>query len=343
MSPPRSHRLALTLALALATMLAIASASAQPNPPPVEPPTDAPGPPPPDAPTAADKAIAAEKYQKGADLAKQGHWKEAYPLFLEAWQHLQHWQIALSLGRVEIEIDRFHAAEEHLSFALESTDLPSTDRPEVTRLIALAREKQGALRVLATAQGQAHVMLDERRIGVTPFSGTISADPGDHRLELRLGNARQARLVHIESGQTAGIDIDLRLPKIAPMAPPPAPQTVAAVEPGPAAPAAPLRLAIIGTGASLTVTALAIGAGLAVVSADRAAELDEKGFTAATRALADERLAFWNGAVWSFFAAGMLAVGTGAAVLLWPSPPGSNTATLQLRWTGLGAQAAIHW
>src|SRR5262245_33523325 len=82
----------------------------------------------PGAPSAEDKAIATEKYNQGAALALKGRWQEAYPLLTEAWSHVKHWQIAASLGNIEVELGRYHAAEEHLSFAQGAADLPAQDR-----------------------------------------------------------------------------------------------------------------------------------------------------------------------------------------------------------------------
>lgn len=355
-------RLRVALALPLTLALVGRSALAQPAPPapsaaqpaaarsvtgsPAAPVTPTAAVSAPAAPPAPSKAIAAQKYEEGAKLARQGRWQAAYPLFLEAWDNLQHWQIALNLGRAEIEVSRFHAAEGHLAFALAASELPVTDRPEVIRLIELARGKQGKIRLLATAQTAARVLIDDQRIGVTPFSGTLSADPGDHRVEIRFGATRKARVVTVVTGETVDVDIDLRIQELdIPLPPKVSPTAPALVPDAPAGgtSSGSSKMALIGTGAGLTVVALSLGFGLTVASGDRGAELTAKGRFAENQSLENARVELMNGAIWSYIAAGVLGGGTLATLLLWPAPRNEAAAGLRLQWTGLGARAEMRW
>lgn len=310
-------------ALPLLVVLLAQSAAAQPAPPPDG-----------GAPSAstADKAAAARAYAGGAKLAKQGRWKDAYPLFLEAWDHLHHWQIALGLGRVEIELARFHAAEQHLSFALASPELPSVDRPEVTRLIARARASQGKVRITAASATAAEVWIDDERAGDTPFSGTLSADPGEHRVELRSGAEITSRLVTVTAGETSPVDIELV-----------APAARGAEGPVDSPSSSSPRVPLLGAGLGLTASALALGVGLTVAAADRAAELEAKGRFAENQSIENDRALLLNGAIWSFIAAGVAGGGTLATWLLWPAEPGKPATGLRFQWTGPGARAEVRW
>ena len=334
-------RCAMVLSLAASLLLGLVPriAPAQPSPAassstsPAPPPASSGAAPAPGVVSAQDKAFAAAKYEAAADFARKGDWRAAHPLFLEAWGRFKHWQIALNLGRTEIEIGKFHAAEGHLSFALTSAELPAADRPEVARLIAIAKAKQGAVRLIATAPSEARVWLDDRRIGVTPFSGVVSADPGDHRIEIRLGSARKARLVTVATGQTRDVDIDLRVADLLEAAtkttaPDEAPS--AAETSPPAVSPSPLKIGVLIAGGGLAVTAYAIGVGTSVACNDLAR-------------IREERISLCTGAVSSLLVGALLTGGALAAFFAWPDNRAQKKADLRLHWTGLGARAELRW
>lgn len=175
----------------------------------------------PGASPADEKAIATEEYNAGSSLASRGRWQEAYPLFLRAWGRVKHWQIAASLAKVELELGKYHAAEKHLSFALGAEDLSAVDIGNFTKLLERARAKQGTLRIQATAQAPARVFVDDELLGTTPFTGTTSADPGEHRVEVRFGGKRASQTVTVATAATQEVSLDLRVPELDKPIPPP--------------------------------------------------------------------------------------------------------------------------
>lgn len=163
------------------------------------------------APTEEEKAIARQDHTKGSALAKENRWQEAYPFLLKAWERVKHWQTAASLGTVEVELGKYRAAEQHLSFARGAADLPAEERPRIDELLERAHIKLGTIRLKATSQGAAQVFMDDELLGVTPFTGPISADPGTHRLEVRSGEKRDGRTVTVTTATTQEVSLDLRV------------------------------------------------------------------------------------------------------------------------------------
>ena len=223
-----------------------------------------------------DKAIAVAAYKAGAELAKKRQWQASYPLFLEAWKRLKHWQIALNLGMVEVEIGKFHAAGQHLSFALGAPDLPAPDRERISGLIVKAREEQGTISISASAEVAARVWVDDELVGTTPFGATMSADPGEHRVEVRLGGQRVGETVLVKKGETRSVALKLPTPPIdsaAPSGPAVSTSGVASGNPESApsvgeGPNMPALVALVG----LTVVGATIGTGLWVAADGKGAE-----------------------------------------------------------------------
>jgi hypothetical protein len=285
--------------------------------------------------TQAAKAIAADRYTKGAELAKQKKWQEAYPALLEAWKHLEHWQIAVALGRVEIEIGKFKAASQHLSFALAAKDLPAVDRPAAEKLLATAGKSLGILRIEATAEAPAELWVDDEKVGSTPFSGTTPADPGEHRVEVRHGDKSESRTVVVRTAVTEEVRIELRLPEL--KAPPPG-----RPPPLPTAPV-PTRTVVLAAGMGLAAVALGAGIGTATASIGKSTELQEKGRVRQNQALENQRATLANVSAWSFIGAGLLAGGAVAAVFLLPDADKKKAARVEVEWLGTGARAGVAW
>ena len=198
------------------------------------------------------KKVALQKYTEGAKLAREERWEEAYPLFVEAWGQLQHWQIAMSLGSVEIELGKFRAAERHFSYAevaaKTAEDFPEVQRPLLARLLARSRAELGKIWFKVTADRDAEVWLDGERLGAAPFSELVAVDPGAHRVEVRGGDRREGRSVVVVKGGVRDLVVHLG-----------APQTAGSeVEVVPPGPSWPLVIAL----GSTAVVGVAVGAGL---------------------------------------------------------------------------------
>lgn len=292
-----------------------------------------------------DEQLALEQYKKGADLALKKKWSDAYPLFLDAWKHFKHWQIALGLGGVELELGKYRAAAEHLGYARGAADIQEPYRSEAVKRLAQAQEKLGAVRVTATAPGSAQVWLDGELLGSTPFSGSTPADPGQHRIEVRLGEKREGRDITVAQGATVEVKLDLQVPEAEP---PPRPPESAFPKVPVVAGLAGLSAAGVGLGVALSVAAAGAGSDATQKLADLPALAPGKCSTtpcvAVHRALAAQA-SFETGAIVAFSVAGLAALGALSVVflpsILQPKKPAAVVPILGPGVAGLSAQGSF--
>lgn len=141
---------------------------------------------------------------------KQGRWQDAYPLLVEAWKNKRHWQIALNLGRTELEVGKYRSAVEHLTFVEVSAEASADAQREAVNLKLQAKAKLGHLRIDASPPG-ARVFVDGQIVDRVPVAAPVAVDPGAHDVELRIGGQRKAQRVHVESGKVADVTLLLRL------------------------------------------------------------------------------------------------------------------------------------
>jgi hypothetical protein len=253
-------------------------------------------------------AQARELYVEGSKAAQAGHLERARIFYTSAWRAQRHWQIAGTLGHVELSLGRYRDAAEHLAFFLRETrDLPSVDPRDRAALAAeleRAKAKIGVVTAVVHPAG-AEVVVDGASLGKAPLVDPVFVDPGRHVIEARLpGYPAVVDARDVVPGTSAKIALTLtpiaatvgqRLPpppavpppdaapQAAPLTaappqaapPPPAPPPQAATPPAAAPPAAPPRRIstskAIFIGGAVTTGALAIiGTGLAVGASAKA-------------------------------------------------------------------------
>lgn len=61
---------------------------------------------------------ARRRYQEGNAAMKLHQWQRAYEAYLAAWRQRPHWQIAGSLGEVELELGKYRDSADHLALFL---------------------------------------------------------------------------------------------------------------------------------------------------------------------------------------------------------------------------------
>ncbi|MBK8253069.1 MAG: hypothetical protein IPK82_10410 [Polyangiaceae bacterium] len=206
MNSPLFYRLLAASTLTLLTLFLPSTAAAQPTP--SASPSVAPSAP------SADTTRGMASYAKGAELATQQKWAEAYPHLKDAWDHLQHWRIALALGKVELELGKYYDAEKHLTFARGHIDLPESLQPKADKMLAEAKKHLFSLEIVATSPIRARLLVDGEAIGWTPYSNTIHHQAGEHRVELRIGRVRKAVSTVIKQGQKTSVKLTLTVNEV---------------------------------------------------------------------------------------------------------------------------------
>jgi hypothetical protein len=279
------------------------------------------------APTAGDKAdpaaTARSRFNEGVAFAKREQWPRAYSAFLEAWKLKEHPQIALNLGRAEMELGKHRDAFAHLRYVLDHGEPGSPDMKLAREWLTEVEKKVGRLAITVDAAG-AEVLVDGVSQGTSPLAGAVIVDPGKHEIEIRRPSGSETRIVEVAGGGTAEVKLEAakKSPDDTGQPPPPTP-TVVVVE----SPRA-WRTPVLITGGVLSAAGLALGGAFLGISLDRgaaltAAALDKNGRDAMLQAANDEALAR-NGMLWSFVGAGVALAGTAAVFFLVKPSPGPS-------------------
>jgi hypothetical protein len=181
---------------ALAAALAVApSALAQPAPP-----------------AGAESSVDADElYRQGIQAFKDGKLPEAYDLLSRAWHEKQSVDIAANLGVVEAKLEKWTAAAEHLSYALQLYPVGGDQdaRAVLEQRYREARRKVGAVRVSCDGQG-ADVSLDGQELGKAPITTEKFVEPGQRKFTAVLDGFEPGQMtVTVEPGSELTIEIKM--------------------------------------------------------------------------------------------------------------------------------------
>ena len=263
-------------------------------------------------------AAARSRFSEGVAFAKKKEWQKAYQAFTEAWTLKVHPQIALNLGRAEIEIGKYRDAIGHLGYCTSQMEAKDPDLQLAKEWLAEAEKKVGKLAITVDLAG-AEVLVDGRPAGQTPVAGLVLVDPGKRIVKVRKGELQTERSVDVESG--ASIDVQLRLQPERP-ASTAAPAVTAPTQPAqPPTRPFPLRTVVLVGGGVVALAGVGLGAALGALSLDKQTERDrctqqiDRGCWAPLEA---ERVGLARGSFAGFLGGGLFAAGTAAFLLFGP-------------------------
>jgi tetratricopeptide (TPR) repeat protein len=270
------------------------------------------------APSADPDARARTRFKEGVAFAKKGEWQRAYTAFIESWDHKNHPQIALNLGRAEMEIGKYRDSVTHLRYFVDNADPKDPDLKLAREWLAEAEKKVARLDITVDVAG-VEVLVDGASVGKSPLAGAVLVDPGKHEIELRRDAGHERRTVEVATGETQQVKLQAGKEQPVPGTQPPAPPDVV-VDNG----APPWRTPALITGTTLAVAGLVLGGVSLGLSFERAGAKDSAandpfGLDAATRA-AEEHALFQNMMVWGFVGASVAAAGTVTLFFLTQSP-----------------------
>jgi tetratricopeptide (TPR) repeat protein len=163
------------------------------------------------APSSSALEEARQRYQEGAAAFKAGRYKDAIDLFMDARRIAPKPAFSYNIGLAYEHLgDAPNALKWYRDYLRQMPDAP--DRGEVEPRIRdaenrLAQRGVQQVTVLSTPEG-ATVTLDDRPMGVTPWTGELS--PGSHRLTLQLRGYEDASTKFDLLGDQA-IDVTLEL------------------------------------------------------------------------------------------------------------------------------------
>lgn len=272
------------------------------------------------APARADGA--AERFQEGLRLFRDGAWAEARANFEAAYAIQPNFRVLANVADCWAHEGKpVEAVQSYRRFLLEgAAQVEPASRRRVDAEIARLRARIGDI-VLAVEPQGAEVRLDGVVVGTTPLPSSVAVEPGARTLEVRAaGHIPLSRVVQVAAGQEASLSIVLqRIEARAPNDGTPSADgedgTNADLR-GPLAPRAPgeRSYGLVWAGAGVT-AALAVGGAITGVLAVRAHDEYEDPSTTLAR-----RQALYDGKDTLHFATEALLGGAlvlGAATLLW--------------------------
>ena len=249
---------------------------------------------------------ARRRYQEGNAAMKQHQWQRAYEAYLQAWKQRPHWQVAGSLGEVELTLGRRSEAANHLAFFLrEAKDVPIEEVARVRGWLAKAGAKVSRV-TITTAPPGAEILVDGVAIGSGTSRDELYVAPGQHVFAGRLGGCAATARVELVAGESREIALRCEPATSEQEA------TVVDREAGAAGGRERSSMehrAVVIAGASVTAASLGLGlasVGLFTTKGHKARENHES--AAGPNAAAEA--SFKSVALWSFVAAGVVGGGT---------------------------------
>ncbi|MDI1450450.1 hypothetical protein [Polyangium sp. 6x1] len=156
--------------------------------------------------------LARAHYVRGKDAAKARQWKAALDELEAAWRIMQHFQIAGTLGWVELELGHHRDAAEHLSYFLRHAEDVAADEMKTTSaMLSQARAKVTELSVQSNVAG-VHLLVDGEEMRWPEANAGVFVEPGRRTIEARLGERSSGQVV-IEAKPGASQLLRLDLPK----------------------------------------------------------------------------------------------------------------------------------
>lgn len=230
------------------------------------------------APTTAALDDAAQRFQRGLDLYKEGDYKAAQVEFKRAYEIAPNYRVLYNLGQVSYQLRDYASALRSFQAYLEQggREVPAARRNQVTAEIGRLRSRVGNVVIEADAAG-ADVSIDDNWVGKTPLEGPVLVSAGQHKISvLKPGSPSPVvRTVEVGGGDKAELTFEL-----GPLAAPtPEPSTQPASEPARPPPVArqpepPKRVPLYvawGTTGALAVTTVV----MALVANGQASKLDD--------------------------------------------------------------------
>jgi hypothetical protein len=303
--------------------------------------------------------VAQKLMDEGAAAYAQGDLEVARDRFMKAWGIVKHRAIAGNLAEVEMRLQEYESAAQHLKFVVGSLGVEAlaeraqaeTQLAECTRQLAVLRVNVGV--------ADATVRVNGRVIGTTPIGEPALVKPGEAQLEVtRTGYQPNRTTVALQKGETKVVTVILK--PIPLVSNPDATRSSSRAES--VAVSNPAKTYVLLSGAVLTAAGIGVGTAYWLTSRSTKSDYDQwlgdanqgvdKNIIAANQACkppakhpsACERLPELDSEYntqrrWmntGFVAAAIAALATTTTLLLWPSKQASPKKALSVSPWSLG-------
>ncbi len=126
-------------------------------------------------------------FAEGIEAMEAKDWKTAERIFLGLWAEWQSYDVALTLGQIELKLEKYRDAAEHIAYGLRHI-APREDPAVIdaaNKGLARAKTFIGTVRITAEPP-DAEVLVDDVTIPAWA-DGEVFLEPGEHRVRARAG------------------------------------------------------------------------------------------------------------------------------------------------------------
>jgi hypothetical protein len=135
-------------------------------------------------------AVRRGSYEQGVAAMKSRNWRDALRIFRALWDEQKTYDVALMLGQINTNLERFRDAAEFLDYGIHHA-VPR-ERPETLdrsrKLLEIAKSRVGTLEI-RVAQPGAEIAIDGRVYGHAPLDSDVYVEPGARLVEATQPNA----------------------------------------------------------------------------------------------------------------------------------------------------------
>ncbi len=189
-------------------------------------------------------AEAAQRFQRGVSLFREGAYRAALIEFERAYELKPNYRLLYNIAQTELELgDYLGARDAFLRYLQEGVaEIALERRTEVEQKLARLSERVALISVSVNRAG-VEVYLDDKLIGRTPLAGATPVNIGRHVVSVRGDDgATASEVVDVAGGDVRKLSFELEVVQKQPQ--PPAPVAVAVAQPEPVAPVAPAAPAL---------------------------------------------------------------------------------------------------
>lgn len=152
-----------------------------------------------------------QAYNQGKAAVTAGDWQAALAIFNELWTEQPTYDVALMLGQVELALERYRDAAEHLSYGLDN--LPPREKTRTSErsaeFLRVAKSHVGTL-TIRVDKPHALVTVNGRDVGRSPLSDNVFTEPGPQRVAASLdGGAPVTEIIKVAAGEEKMVNLAL--------------------------------------------------------------------------------------------------------------------------------------
>jgi len=147
------------------------------------------------------------------DALRAKDFERARSLWLKALSLQPSAGVALSLGRLDLELKRYRDSAEHLDFALRTLSDTASEDTRTLAKKALAEAKAQIAVVHATSNRPgADIRIDGKSVGKAPLATSLYLEPGTHDISAHFESNSITRPVVVEAGKEYQLSLPLMVP-----------------------------------------------------------------------------------------------------------------------------------